>query len=42
MGVVMGWSNSEMSLRQQKMAIIKVRHNGNNRWKSKAKKQRQK
>ena len=38
MGVVKRWNNSEMSLRQQNMPIINVRHNGNNRWKRKAKK----
>ena len=42
MGVVMRWSNGKMSLRQQKILIINVRHNRNNRWKRKAKKQRQK
>ena len=39
-GVVMRWSNSEMSLRQWKTSIMNVRHNGNNRWKGKTKKKK--
>ena len=38
--VVMRWSNSKVLLRQEKMSIISVEYNENDRWKRNAKKKK--